>query len=210
MNSERWQDHSEPPEWVNYWAIWLTCTIENKPSLDNDQHFLSPWMNAPQIAVFTVFVIRTPGQRCKATHQCCSSGTGWLFRAAIPYPRVLLCSISRVGWSWGESMGVTRLWDTLSPITAHPRSWQLCCAAAMVSLLNTAGSPIHQVSVWLTVLVIRDVWPGGFGWLAALYPKRKNNAKEVLTYAGNMTIVINPRLYRSSFWFFLIVSVSCF
>lgn len=115
MNSERWQDHSEPPEWVNYWAIWLTCTIENKPSLDNDQHFLSPWMNAPQIALFTVFVIRTPGPRCKATHQCCSSGTGWLFRAAIPYPRVLLCSSSRVGWSWGESMGVTRLWDTLNP-----------------------------------------------------------------------------------------------
>lgn len=139
MNSERWQDHSEPSEWVNYQAVWLTCTIENKPSLDNDQHSLSPWMNAPQIAVFTVFVIRTPGQRCKATHQCCSSGTGWLCRAGIPYPRVLLCSISGVGWSWGESVGLTRLWDTLNPITAHPRGSQLCCAAAVVFLLSTVG-----------------------------------------------------------------------
>lgn len=123
MNSERWQDHSEPSEWVNYWAVWLTCTIENKPSLDNNQHFLSPWINAPQIAVFAVFVIRTPGQRCKATHQCCSSGTEWLCRAGIPYPGVLLHSISRVGWSWGESVGLTRLWDTLQELAAV-----LCCS----------------------------------------------------------------------------------
>lgn len=47
--------------------------------------------------------------------------------------------------------------------------------------------------------MIWDVCPGGFGWLAALYSKREKNAKEFFTYAGNMTIVINPRLYRSSF-----------
>lgn len=157
----RWQNHSEPSEWVNYWSVWLTCTIENKPSLDNNQHFLSPWINAPQIAAFAVFVIRTPGQRCRATHQCCSLGTEWLWRAGlthVPYPRVLLHSNSRVGWGWGESVSVTRLWDTLNPVTAHPRNWQLRCAAAVVFLLNTIGSwcnfkqshPLDSCMAWST------------------------------------------------------------
>lgn len=36
--------------------------MENKPPLDSNQHFLSPWINAPQIAVLAVFVIRALGK----------------------------------------------------------------------------------------------------------------------------------------------------
>lgn len=175
----RWQDHSEPSEWVNYWAVWFTYTIENKPSLDNNLHFLSAWINAPQIAVFTVFAIRTPGQRCRAAHQYCSLGTEWLYRAGIPYPGVLLHSNSRVGWSRGESVSVTRPWDTRKPVRVRPRSQQLRCAAAMLFLPSTIGSwynckqSLPSVSVWLKVLMIWNMCPGGFGWLAALYSKRE-------------------------------------
>lgn len=176
----RWQDHSEPSEWVNYWAVWFTYTIENKPSLDNNLHFLSAWINAPQIAVFTVFAIRTPGQRCRAAHQYCSLGTEWLYIGLASLTLECCCTVIP-GWAGaGESLWVWPgrgiLW---SPSEYVPGASSCAVLQPCFFLPSTIGSwynckqSLPSVSVWLKVLMIWNMCPGGFGWLAALYSKRE-------------------------------------
>lgn len=133
----RWQDPSKLSEWVNYWALLFTCTIERKPSLHRNQHFLSPWINAPLIAVFVVYTLRTSGQRCRATQHCFSLGAEWLCSAGISQQASLTCRVLlrgnyRVGCSRGESLCTARLWLWCS----EPLSWHSWGASVMVFLLN--------------------------------------------------------------------------
>lgn len=201
----RWQDHSEPSEWVNYWAVWFTYTIENKPSLDNNLHFLSAWINAPQIAVFTVFAIRTPGQRCRAAHQYCSLGTEWLYIGLVSLTPECCCTVIP-GWAGArESLWVWAgrgiLWSPSEyvPGASSCAVLQPCFSSQAPWAVDiTANGPfrLYGLKYW---------WYGicaqvGLDGLLPFIPRgRKKNAKEVFTYTGNMTTVINPRLYRNSF-----------
>lgn len=94
-------------------------------------------------------------------------------------------------WSPSEYVPGASSCTVLQPCFSSQAPWAVDITANSPSRLYLYGLKYWWYGICAQV---------GLDGLLPFIPRgRKKNAKEVFTYAGNMTTVINPRLYRNSF-----------